>query len=362
MKIVVFAGGSGKRFWPLSRNKFPKQFQPIINDKSTIELMVGRIADVYGWGNIFMPTTKILVPLIEKHLPSISKKNIFTEPTRRDLGAAVGYAMIRLRKAGFGDEPVSILWSDNFPANGKAFQDSLKAGEELIKIEPNRIIFLGEKPTFPNDNLGWIELGEKIDEKNGISAYKKENFKYRPSVDQANEWFNSENYVWNTGYFVSTPNFILKQYEKQNSKMYSQLVDIENAIGTDKEEAKINEIYPVIETTHFDNVVLEGLDNKEAIVLKTDFNWTDPGTLYALKQFLQKNEEDTITKGLTYTYNTKDSLVYNLVEGQILTTVGLDGYIVVNTPDAVLVCHKDEIGNIKKMLEEWEGTELERFM
>lgn len=362
MKIVLFAGGSGKRFWPLSRNKFPKQFQPIINDKSTIELMVGRIADVYGWKNIYMPTTKILVPIIESHLTSILKENIFIEPTRRDLGAAVGYAMIRLRKAGFGEEPVSILWSDNFPANGKAFQDSLKAGEELIKVDPNRIIFLGEKPTFANDNLGWIELGEKIDEKNGISAYKKLNFKYRPSVEQANEWFQADNYVWNTGYFVSTPNFILKQYEKQNPKMYSQLVTIEESIGTKAEENLINEIYPQIEETHFDNVVLEGLDNKQAIILKTNFEWTDPGTLYALKQFLQKDEEDTVTKGLTYTYNTKDSLVYNFVKDQIVTTVGLDGFIVVNTPDAILVCHKDNIGNIKKMLEEWNGTDLERFM
>lgn len=362
MKAVVFAGGSGKRFWPLSRNKFPKQFQPIINDKSTIELMVGRIAESYGWQNIYMPTTQILVPVIKNHLPSIPAENIFTEPTRRDLGAAVGYAMIRLRKAGFGDEPVAILWSDNFPANGKAFQDSLQAGEELIKKDPNRIIFLGEKPTFANDNLGWIELGEKIDENNGISAYKKGNFKYRPSVEQANEWFQSDRYVWNTGYFVSTPDFVLSQYEKQNPTMYKQLIEIEAAIGTQKESDTLNEIYPQIEATHFDNVVLEGLDNSQAIVLKTDFNWTDPGTLYALKQFLQETESDNITKGLTYTFDTKDSLVYNFVKNQIVTTVGLDGYIVVNTPDAVLVCHKDNIGNIKKMLEEWEGTELEKFL
>lgn len=362
MKTVVFAGGSGKRFWPLSRNKFPKQFQPIINNKSTIELMVDRIAEIYGWDSIYVPTTQILVSLIKNHFPSIPTENIFTEPTRRDLGAAVGYAMIRLRRAGFGTEPVSILWSDNFPANGQAFQESLRAGEELIRNNPERIIFLGEKPTFANDNLGWIELGEKIDEANGISVHKRQQFKYRPSIEQAQEWFQSDNFVWNTGYFVSTPDFILSQYEKQNPEMYRQLVEIENSIGTEGEENTINTIYPQIEATHFDNVVLEGLDNEQAIVLKTDFKWTDPGTLYALKQFLQEKEEDNITKGLTYTYDTTDSLVYNFVKNQIVTTVGLNGFIVVNTPDAVLVCHKDDIGNIKKMLEEWEGTELEKFL
>lgn len=362
MQTVVFAGGSGKRFWPLSRNKFPKQFQPIINNKSTIELMVERIAEVYGWESIYVPTTQILTSLIKNHFPSIPTTNIFTEPTRRDLGAAVGYAMARLRKAGFGDKPVAILWSDNFPANGKAFQDSLKAAEELIAANPNRIVFLGEKPTFANDNLGWIELGEKIDEKNGIEAYKRKQFKYRPSVDQANNWFQSDKFVWNTGYFVSTPDFILSQYEKQNPTMYSQLAEIEKAVGTDAEEKVVNEVYPTIEETHFDNVVLEGLDNEQAIVLKTDFKWSDPGTLYALKQFLQEKEEDNVTKGMTYTYNTTDSLVYNFVKNQIVTTVGLNGFIVVNTPDAILVCHKDQIGDIKKMLEEWSGTELEKFL
>jgi mannose-1-phosphate guanylyltransferase len=362
MKFVVFAGGSGKRFWPLSRNKFPKQFQPIIDNKSTIELMVGRIAEVYGWDSLYVPTTKILVDLIGKHLPNIPSSNVFTEPVRRDLGAAVGYAMIRLRKAGFGNEPVAILWSDNFPANGKAFQDSLKAAEELVKIDPDRIIFLGEKPTFANDNLGWIELGEKIDEKNGISAFKKQNFKYRPSVEQATEWFNSDNFVWNTGYFVSTPNFVLQQYEKQNPKMYEQLVQIENAIGSDREESTVNEIYPQIEETHFDNVVLEGLDNKQAVVLKTDFRWSDPGTLYALKQFLQESEEANVTKGNIYAYKTTDSLIYNFIDSQIVTTVGLNGFVVVNTADAVLVCHKDQIGEIKKMLEEWNGTDNEKYM
>lgn len=100
MKIIIFAGGSGKRFWPLSRINFPKQFQPIINNKSTIELMIERVADIYGWENVFIPTTERLVALIKNTFPSLMTSNIITEPTRRDLGAAVGLSMIKLRKLG----------------------------------------------------------------------------------------------------------------------------------------------------------------------------------------------------------------------------------------------------------------------
>ncbi|MBD3363394.1 hypothetical protein GF362_06780 [Candidatus Dojkabacteria bacterium] len=362
MKIIIFAGGSGKRFWPLSRKKYPKQFQPIINNKSTIELMVECVAKKYGWENIYIPTTELLVSLIKNTFPSLPITNIFTEPVRRDLGAAVGYAMVKLRKIGAENEPVTILWSDNFPGNVKAFTKSIQAGENLIKDDPNRIIFLGEEPTFPNDNLGWIELGEKIDEKNKISAYKRKSFKYRPSVKQAKQWFKKDNYVWNTGYFVTTPKFVLEEYAKQKPKMYLKLEEIEKALGTDKEIEVLKKVYPEIETTHFDNVVLEGLDNNLSLVLKTKFEWTDPGTLYALKEYLQENPEDNVTKGLVYPYQTKDSLVYNFVKNQIVATIGLDGFVVVNTPDALIVLHKDKIGQIKEMLKEWHGTELEKYL
>lgn len=362
MKIIVFAGGSGKRFWPLSRKNYPKQFQPIINNKSTVELMIERVSDKYGWNNIFIPTTELLVSLIKNTFPSLPTSNIFTEPTRRDLGAAVGLAMVKMRKLGAENEPVTILWSDNFPANGKAFEESLAAGEKLIQDDPNRIIILGEKPTFPNHNLGWIELGKKISSKDGIDAFEREQFKYRPSPEQAAEWFNDEKFVWNTGYFVSTPKFILGEYKRNNPDLYEKLVEIEKHLDTGTENEVLQKVYPTIEATHFDNVVLENLSSEQSIVLKTDFKWSDPGTLYALKQFLQEKDSDNVTKGLVYPFESEDSLVYNFVKNQIVTTIGLNGFVVVNTPDAVLVCHKDEIGRIKDMLSEWAGTELEKFL
>lgn len=362
MKIIIFAGGSGKRFWPLSRKKYPKQFQPIMNNKSTIELIVGQVAKQYGWNNIYIPTTELLASLVKNTFPALPTSNILTEPTRRDLGAAVGYAMTKMRKIGAGDEPIAILWADNFPQNFKAFQNSLDVGESMIKKNHNQIIFLGEKPTFANYNVGWIELGKKIGEENNIELFERKQFKYRPDVKTAKQWLANENFVWNTGYFLTTADFILDEYKKQRPDIYKHLEIIEKAIGTHEENKVLQEIYPKIEATHFDNVVLEGLENNKSTILKTNFEWTDPGTLYALKEFLQDKPESNVTKGFVYDFQTRDSLVYNFVNSQIVTTVGLDGYIVINTPDAVLVCHKDQVGNIKNMLKEWEGTELEKLL
>ncbi len=362
MKILVFAGGSGKRFWPLSRKNYPKQFQPIIDGRSTIELMVGRLAREYDWNNILIPTTERLVSLVKRTFPNLPTRNIFTEPTRRDLGPAVGLAMVKLRKMGSVDEPVTILWSDNFPADGEAFLKSLNEGKELIKTDPNRIILLGEKPTFPNENLGWIELGDKVGG-DIADAYIRKQFKYRPTLEKAKEWMSQDTYVWNTGYFITTPRFVLGQYKTHNPKMYEILEKIEKSFNTSEENDVLDELYPQMEPLHFDNVVLENLKEEEAVVLKTNFKWSDPGTLYALKQFLQEDDNANVTKGKTYLYGCRDSLVYNFQKDQLVAGVGLDGFIVVNMEDTVLVCPKDEVGSIKKMLEEWSGdSKLEALL
>jgi len=362
MNIIIFAGGSGTRFWPISRDKYPKQFQPIINNKSTIELMVEKVAPIYGWNNIYFSTTELLVSLIKNTFPQIPTSNIITEPTQRDVGPAVGLALSKLKKLGGGDEPVTILWSDNYPANGANFKAVLKIAEDKILTNPKQLIFLGEKPQFANENLGWIELGEKIGSETGINYYKLGGFKYRPTSEVAEEWYKDQKHLWNTGYFVTTPNFILELYNKYNPLIAGLLNQISADLGTEKENLTLQELYPQMPAIHFDNIVLENIDKEKTLIIEGDYAWSDPGTLYALKQFLQENQEDNVSKGLVYTHDTKDSLVYNYVNNQLLTTIGLDGFIVVNTPDAILVCNKKDIGKIKEMLKEFKGTELQKLL
>ena len=361
MKIVLFAGGSGTRFWPISRNKYPKQFIPLIDNKSTLQMHLDNLSAKYGWNNILISTTEILSALVKNTFPSLPLQNIITEPDRRDVGPAVALAMIKLRKLGAGEEPCAIMWSDNIIGKPENFFKAMQAAEEFIKEDPNRLIFLGEKPTYPNENLGWLELGKMVGEKKGLKVYKRKSFTYRPELALAKKWFKNKTHLWNPGYFVITPNFVLEQFAKLMPDMYKQLEKIEVALDTENENSVMQKVYPQIESISFDNAVLEGMDDDQVLVLAGDYKWSDPGTLYALKEFLQSNKSDNVSKGLVYNFETKDSLVYNYVKKQLVATIGLDGFIVVNTPDALLVCHKDQTPNIKKMLKEFEGTELEKF-
>jgi mannose-1-phosphate guanylyltransferase len=150
---------------------------------------------------------------------------------------------------------------------------------------------------------------------------------------------------------------------KQTSPLlFKQLEEIKKDIGTKKENQTLQKIYRQIKSIHFDHIVLEHIKQNEALVIEGDLDWSDPGTLYALKQFLEEKHADNVNKGLVYNFDTQDSLVYNYVNKQLVATIGLEGFIVINTPDAILVCHKDDVRRISDMVKEFKGTELEELL
>ena len=157
MKLVIFAGGSGRRLWPISRQKSPKQFEPILGSKSTLQLAVDRVLDVYGADNVFISTNFKYVDLVREQLPELPAGNVIGEPARRDLAAAVGLAMMHLAHASDSDEePVAILWGDNYMDQVDTFREVLAAAETLLAEKKANILFVGETPRFANENLGVV--------------------------------------------------------------------------------------------------------------------------------------------------------------------------------------------------------------
>ena len=162
MKLVIFAGGSGRRLWPISRQKSPKQFEPILGSKSTLQLAVDRVLEVYGAENIFVSTNLKYVDLVRAQLPELPATNVIGEPARRDLAPAVGLGMMHLAHASHSEtEPIAILWGDSYMDQVETFREVLAAAEQLLNDKKVDIIFVGETPRFANENLGWIGLGKK---------------------------------------------------------------------------------------------------------------------------------------------------------------------------------------------------------
>lgn len=355
MKVIIFAGGHGLRMWPISRKNSPKQFEQMFNGKSTLQLMVERVESLVGIANIFISTNKNFKEIIEGQIPALPTENVIYEPAKRDLAPAVGLSMMKLHEKGI-DEPVAILWSDHLINDNDQFRNALETGEELIKENPDRFVFTGETPRFANNNLGWINIGDQITTKNGIDVFSFEGWTYRPAIDLCNRLFESGKAVWNTGYFITSVKFVIERYEEHMPEMMEKLKKIVSNPDL------MDELYPKLESISFDDAIVVKTSKSQAVILKVDMGWSDPGSLYALKEALVTNTDDNFVKGRAITLDNKDSMVYNQNDAQLLTTIGLEGFVVVNTGDTLLVCHKDRIQDIKELLKKVEEEGYEEYL
>jgi mannose-1-phosphate guanylyltransferase len=346
MKLIIFAGGIGTRLWPLSRVNSPKQFDKIFNGFSTLQLAFGRIAPVFGAENIFIQTVEPYREIITAQLPSLPRENILIEPCRRDLGPAVCFAAGELWRRGHRGA-VSILWSDHLMKRTEQFTGALKAAEDLIDLDQERFVFLAEQPRFANNNLGWVKVGEKSGEANGFSVHKFAGWKYRPPSCECAEMFATGEHFWNPGYFVTSIEFLLDCYRKLSPEIYKPVM-----AGKYEEAAAM----------HFDEAVIERLDLSRAKVIKLNMGWSDPGTLYALKEALEKSREENVAHGQVIAFNTNDSLLYNLEKNKILAAVGLNGMVVINTPDALLVVPKNEVVHVTCLIKKMNELDLQQYL
>ncbi|NLF65982.1 MAG: mannose-1-phosphate guanylyltransferase [Chloroflexi bacterium] len=362
MKIVIFAGGTGRRLWPISRKQTPKQFEPILGEQSTVQLAVERVQEPYGAENVFVSTNRRYEEIIRRQLPDLPPENIIGEPERRDLAPAVGLAMAHLAHHNEDpDEPVAILWGDNVMSDVETFRALLATGEQLIRDTLAEIVFIGETPRFPNENLGWIGLGEERGAIRGCPYFAFDSFVYRPPMAAAQQMFAGRRHVWNTGYFLTTARFIRDLYARFQPEMFAGLEAIKNTIGAPDYDAVLQEQYPRLARISFDDAILTHVAPHQAVVLHGEMGWSDPGTLYALKEALAEDQAETVTQGLVLAQDTRDSLLFNYEGEKLMAVIGLEGIVVVNTDDALLVVHKDMIPRVKELVNSLEGTELEKY-
>lgn len=357
MKVIIFAGGVGTRLWPLSRKNTPKQFEKIIGDKSTLQLAVDRLTPEFKPEDIYVSTGKKYEDIVRSHLPQIPIENFIFEPEMRDVGPAVGAAMGIVGK-NHPTSPVAIIWSDHFVKKERRFREVLNFAKELVSKNADSLVFIGQRARFANQNLGWIEFGEEVGDVRGTKIFRFKKLIYRPSLEDAQKFLESQNFAWNPGYFVTTPKFILSQYEKFAPKIWKGIMEIQRAVGESNYEDVLQKIYPKFEKISFDNAILERIDPKHVSVIAADLGWSDVGAWEALKEALQVSTDENVTRGKVLVEDSLDNLVFNYTD-QLTVGIDLEKMIVINTDDVLLVCSKDSVPKIKKLVESLSGTEHE---
>lgn len=362
MKIIVFAGGVGTRLWPLSRKNTPKQFEKIIGDKSTLQQTIDRLQPDFAYEDIYIATGLRYEEILRKQLPQIPKENFIFEPEMRDVGPAIGLATYILEKK-FPQEPIAILWSDHMVKHIEEFKYGLRLAESMIKEKGAHFVFVAQKPRFANQNMGWIELGEPVTDVSDDHRVELFHFKrliYRPKLNDAVDFMKDKNYVWNLGYFVTTPQFLVSMYEKYAPSMNEQMRVLQDNWGTDNFEFTLKSIYPNLEKISFDDLILVKMNAENNYVVSADLGWSDVGAWESLKEALSDTVDENVTKGKVVLEDSRDSLAFNYND-QLLVGIDLEEMLVINTGDVVLVCPKTSVPKIKKLVEKLAGTPNEHL-
>ncbi|MEK7517404.1 MAG: sugar phosphate nucleotidyltransferase [Patescibacteria group bacterium] len=354
MKIVIFAGGVGTRLWPLSRKNSPKQFEKILGDKSTLQLTVDRLLPDFSYPDIYIATGKRYEDIVRRQLPLIPHENFIFEPEVRDVGPAVGMALSIIGKK-YPDTPVAILWSDHFVKKVRRFREVLNFAKDLIVRNHNSLILIGQRARFANQNLGWIEFGQEAKNIRGTKVFEFKKLIYRPSLVEAEEFLQNENFAWNPGYFVTTPKFLLSQFKKFTPNLWKGLQKIQSAVGKKDFGRIVDKLYPAFEKISFDNAILEKIDPKHVFVVAADLGWSDVGAWEALKEALEVSSTENVTRGKVLVNDSIDNLVFNYTD-QLVVGIDLEKMIVINTDDVLLVCRKNSVPKIKKLVENLQNT------
>ncbi len=360
LKIALFCGGSGTRMWPMSRKALPKQFQPLIQNESTFQMMIKRLTKKFPYGSIFPVTTRDNVQWIVKLAPEIPLENIIIEPEMRDTAAAVSLAAAILVKK-FKNPNVLALWSDHVVRNEDAFIKAIELADTTAR-EMDKFVEIGVRPTFPSIALGYLKLGKMIKRANGMAIFEFDAQIEKPDFETAKKFTESWEYLWHIGYAVWPANKMLTAVEKYFPEGYKSIIKIQKAWGTPNQEATIRSEYPKIPKNSIDFAVNSHLTSQDQVVVSADLGWRDVGTWNELKDEMASKPSDNIIQGAVMDFDLKDCLIYSNKKEKIIAAIGLEGLVVVDTEDALLICPKDRTHDVKKIIEELKEKNKEEFL
>lgn len=349
MKVLILAGGRGSRLWPVSTKYKPKQFQKLIGNKTMLQQAVERLKPLFSLKDIYISTNKEYLKEVAKELPGLAKKNIILEPFHRERAAAILLFFANLKKEDCS-EPVLVIPSDQMIKDENEFRQAISVSEKFVKKNPDYMLLLGEKPTFPDTGLGYIKKGKTLKDINGFKVGQITFFKEKPNLKRATEFLKSKEYFWNTAIYVFTPALVKELIRKYIPDNYQRYKKIKAAMGKKGFQKILEKEYSEMDKTSLEYSVIE--NNRQNAVVPVSMGWSDVGSWTVLKNCLSSPNQSYI-KGKHVGVDSKNIMVYSS-EDKLVATVGVKDTIIAITDDIILVCHKDGSQKVKEIIEKLE--------
>ncbi|MDI9337234.1 MAG: mannose-1-phosphate guanylyltransferase [Alphaproteobacteria bacterium] len=355
--VAILAGGIGSRFWPQSRQHCPKQFLDILGTgKTLIQETIFRYEALVPIENIFIITSEQYVELVKNQLPQIPHSNILAEPSRKNTAPCIAYFAFKIYQIN-PQAIITIAPSDHIIYNQEAYTAILiKAFDYLVS---NHVILtLGIKPTYPNTGYGYIQ---KVDSKENNMIYKVKTFTEKPNLELAKTFLKTGEFLWNSGIFFWQASTIIEAFKQYQPNIYEIFDEQKHLFNTSEEYKALQHIFPLCPNIAIDIAILEKATN--VYVLEANFGWNDLGTWNSIYDNTEKDylENAVTSKDNVIVIDATKSIICTQKE-KLVIVQGLDEYIVVDTPDVLLICKRENEQNIKDYVSEVNKSKRTKFL
>jgi len=342
---LVLAGGSGERFWPLSRKATPKQLLRLFSSQSLVEETVRRLDGFVPQENILILTNQEQEAAIRALLPGHPENNILAEPAKRDTAAAValgtGWVAARDHAA-----IMLVLPADHLIANRAAFQETLALAADAAE-ETSELVTIGIKPTWACPGFGYIEQGKPIHLRNRAdndAIHRVLRFREKPNLDLAESFLRKGNFRWNAGMFVWSVPTVLREFNRHAPELADFISQVR---APENFEKALCERFSKLPRISFDYAIMEKADR--VLVVEASFDWDDIGSWRAVANYFEKDKQGNAANCAITTLNSSNNIVFE-ENGIAIALLGVHDLIVVRTQDALLICHRHEAERIKDLI------------
>jgi len=353
---LIMAGGSGTRFWPRSRVKKPKQYLSLFGDQSLIQESIKRFAGFIPEESIYIVSAKSQKEVLEEQTIKLPKENLIFEPVGKNTLPAIGLAALFIAKR----DPDGILIvspSDHLIQNDELFRQTIESAVQIAN-EKDGIVTIGITPKYPATGYGYVQTAEEVKIGQAIKSYAVNKFVEKPNLEVATSYLKSGGFYWNSGIFVFKVSVFLESVQKYAPELYADLLRINDCIGTEGYEKALDRIYNEVKSISIDYGILEKAKN--VFLVQGDFVWNDLGSWEEVYKYDKKDENQNAHTGEVILLDTKKSYVY--APDSLVAVVGLEGVIVVQEGNTILVCKRDRAEDIKAVVGEINKRKLDQYL
>lgn len=356
---LILAGGSGTRLWPKSRQSSPKHLLQLNTSSSMIRETVERIRNTIDINHIFVVTNQDQVQGVREDLPEIPAGHIVAEPFGRNTAWAMGLGAYYIAKEN-PDATIINLAADHVITDKEEFARNMEAAFEAAN-SGDFLVTIGIKPTFPHSGLGYIRIGEEKKSIEGTDVYTVASFTEKPDVETAKSFLASGQYYWNANLYTWRAIAIKQALQKHTPDVYQGLETINNAIGTASETASIADVYNQAQSVQIDKGVSEKADN--LLMIPGSFDWYDIGDWGVLYDLKKEHDGANVVLGNIadcLNLDTKGSLIQT--DKRLIATIGVSDLVIIDTHDALLICPRDRVQDVKKVVEQLKAEGKTKYL